>query len=83
MVQLSVIIPCRNESKYIANCIESIVNQDYPKLDMEVYLVDGMSTDGTRDIIADYCAKYDYIHLIDNPMHYVPYALNLGIKKAP
>ena len=82
MVQLSVIIPCRNESKYIANCIESIVNQDYPKSDMEVYLVDGMSTDGTRDIIADYCAKYDYIRLIDNPMHYVPYALNLGIEKA-
>ena len=82
MIQLSVIIPCRNESKYIAKCIESIVNQDFPKSDLEVFIVDGMSTDGTREIITDYCAKYDYIHLIDNPMHYVPYALNLGIEMA-
>ena len=49
---------------------------------MEVFIVDGMSTDGTRDIIAEYCAKYDYIHLIDNEKHYVPHALNLGIKRA-
>ena len=49
---------------------------------MEVFIVDGMSTDGTRDIIDEYCAKYDYIHLIDNEKHYVPHALNLGIKRA-
>lgn len=82
MIQLSVIIPCRNESKYISKCIDSIVNQDFPKSDLEVFIVDGMSTDGTRDIIAEYCAKYDYIHLIDNEKHYVPHALNLGIKRA-
>ena len=82
MIQLSVIIPCRNESKYISKCIDSIVNQDFPKSDLEVFIVDGMSTDGTRDIIADYCSKYDYIHLIDNEKHYVPHALNLGIKRA-
>ena len=47
---LSVIVPIYNEEKYIAKCIESIVSQDYPKDDLEVIFVDGMSSDKTRSI---------------------------------
>ena len=46
---ISVICPIYNEEKYIAKCIESILEQDYPKENMEVLFVDGMSTDKTRD----------------------------------
>lgn len=44
---LSVICPIYNEEKYIARCIESIIQQDYPKDDLEVLFVDCMSTDRT------------------------------------
>lgn len=77
---LSVIVPIYNEEKYISKCIDSILEQDYPKNDLEVVLVDGMSTDKTREIVAEYTAKYPFIRLIDNPKKIVPYAMNSGIK---
>ena len=77
---LSVICPIYNEEKYIAKCIDSILAQDYPKDDMEVIFVDGMSKDRTREIVAEYTNKYPFISLIDNPERIVPPAMNRGIK---
>lgn len=79
---LTVIVPIYNEEKYIAQCIESIVAQDFPKEDLEVLLVDGMSTDRTREIVSGYSAQYPFIYLLDNPKKIVPCAMNIGIKTA-
>lgn len=79
---LSVIVPIYNEEKYIAKCLDSILEQDYPKDDMELLLVDGMSTDKTREIVATYIAKYSFIRLIDNPDRIAPCAMNRGIREA-
>lgn len=76
---LSVICPIYNEEKYIVGCIESILVQDYPKNDLEVIFADGMSTDSTREIVANYVAQYPFIRLIDNPQRTVPPALNAAI----
>lgn len=76
---LSVICPIYNEEKYIAGCIESILGQDYPKDDLEVIFADGMSTDRTREIVAEYTVKYPFIKLIDNPDRIVSPALNRAI----
>ena len=77
---LSVICPIYNEEKYIAKCLDSIIDQDYPKDDMELFLVDGMSTDHTRDVIAKYQEKYPWIKVLDNPKRIAPCAMNIGIK---
>lgn len=77
---LSVICPIYNEEKYIRPCIDSILLQDYPCDDMEVFFVDGMSTDRTRKIVAEYTMRYPYIRLIDNPRKIVPCAMNIGIR---
>lgn len=79
---LSVICPIYNEEKYIAQCIESIIQQDYPKEDMEVLFMDGMSSDRTREIIAQYLSRYSFFRLIDNPLKKVSYAMNKGIEEA-
>lgn len=76
---LSVICPIYNEEKYIGACIESILSQDYQKEDLEVIFADGMSTDRTREFVAEYTAKYPFIRLIDNPKRIVPPALNAAI----
>ena len=76
---LSVICPIYNEEKYIAKCIESILEQDYPKENLEVIFVDGMSTDRTREIVSEYSEKYPFIQLLDNPDRIVPPAMNKGI----
>ena len=79
---LSVIVPIYNEEKYIAKCINSMLEQDYPKDDLEIILVDGMSKDKTREIVSTYTAKYPFIRLIDNPNRIAPWAMNIGIKEA-
>ena len=79
---VSIIVPCRNEERYIAKTIDSILANDYPKRKIEVLVVDGMSNDTTIDIIKSYCKEYPFIKLLRNKHRTVPYALNMGIKKS-
>lgn len=79
---VSVIIPCRDEGGHIADCLDSLVAQDWPRDRMEVFVVDGMSTDGTREVVARYAAQHPWIHLVDNPQRVTPVALNTGIRRA-
>lgn len=77
---LSVICPVYNEIKYIDACIQSVLFQDYPKRNIEILFVDGMSTDGTRDLINRYAKSNPFIKLVDNPQRIVPVAMNIGIR---
>ena len=79
--KVSIIIPCRNEEKFIEKCINSILKQDY-KGKIEVLVIDGMSEDKTREIIKKIAEKHRNIKLIDNHKKITPVALNLGIEKA-
>jgi len=79
---LSIICPVYNEEKYIVQFLNSLLQQDYPKDNLEILLVDGMSKDGTREVVADYISQYPFIRLIDNPNKIVPYAMNKGIEAA-
>lgn len=79
---ISVVCPIYNEEKYIAKCIDSILEQDFPHDDMEVLFVDGMSSDRTREIVLEYTDKYKFIRLLDNPHRTSPYAMNIGIENA-
>lgn len=73
-------MPIYNESKYIKGCIESLLEQDYPKNKMEWIFVDGNSVDDTVNIIKGYQNKYpDLIRVLNNPNKIVPYAMNIGI----
>lgn len=82
MEKISVIIPCRNEEKYIGKCIDSIFEQDYPKENFDLYIVDGKSTDKTKEIVQEFCKKEKNIHLLDNPDKTAPFAMNIGIRKS-
>ena len=80
---ISVVMPVYNEEKYIENCIDSLLLQDYPQDYMEWIFVDGMSTDRTTELIGAYIEKYPkLIKLLSNPNKTVPYAMNIGIKDA-
>lgn len=79
---VSVIIPCRNEEQFISKCLDSILNQDYPKEKMEILIIDGMSEDKTKEIIQKYIERYPFIKLLDNPQKITSSALNIGIKNA-
>lgn len=79
---ITVVIPVRNEEKFIEKCIKSILKQTYPHNNIKVVFCDGMSTDQTRNIILRYQNKYPLmIEIIENKQKIVPVALNLCIKK--
>ncbi|MGB9743313.1 MAG: glycosyltransferase family 2 protein [Minisyncoccales bacterium] len=84
MIEVSIIIPCRNEEKFIGKCLESIIKQDYPKEKMEVLVVDGMSEDKTRERIEEFKIKNLKlkIKILDNPNKFTPFGLNIGVKNA-
>lgn len=77
---ISIIIPCRNEEKFIGRCLDSVIKQDYPKEDMEILVVNGASQDKTEEIIDDFAGKYPFIKLLENPRKFTPFGLNIGIK---
>lgn len=79
---VSIILPIRNESRYISRCLEAILAQDYPSGRIEILVVDGMSDDGTRDIVKAFAARDVRVRLFSNPKQIVPSALNLGIRAA-
>jgi len=58
MPKISIVIPIFNEEEYIAKCLDSIIESDYDKNNMEVLLIDGGSTDKTVKIIHEYQQKY-------------------------
>ena len=81
---VSVIIPVRNEAKYIADSLGAVLSQDYPSHSMEVLVADGLSTDRTREIIAELADEYAHIDLkvLENPDRIVPTGMNIALMKA-
>jgi glycosyltransferase involved in cell wall biosynthesis len=81
-MRVTVIIPCRNEKNYIRECLNSLIDQNYSKKNFEVLVIDGMSNDGTREIIKEFIDNYSFIRLLDNHKKFIPFALNIGIKES-
>lgn len=79
---IAVIVPARNEEKYIAHLLDSFVMADYPKDKLEILVCDGLSDDQTQFIVQTYAQKHSWIKLLTNQNCTTPYAFNLGIQSA-
>src|SRR5438128_2432648 len=79
---VSVIVPCRNERDWIDSCLRSILAQESPGGGFEVIVADGMSDDGTREILQRLRAEHPGLRLVDNPGRIVSTGLNEAIKAA-
>ncbi len=79
-VFVTVIIPCFNAEKHLANTLKSIENQTYKNL--QVLLIDDHSLDNTIKIIEDFCERNPSFFLIKNKNKGVSSARNMGLKFA-
>ena len=61
---VSILIPARNEEKNIADCINDILQQDFPEELFEIIVVDDFSTDSTTRVVEDFCKRNGNIRLI-------------------
>ena len=81
-MNISVIIPCRNEEHYIEECIQAFLKQDYDLGKFEVLVIDGMSDDDTRKIIHENFSNNKKVRIVDNKRKTTPFALNKGIEES-
>jgi len=80
--RVSVIIPCRNEVATMAAFLASVCSQQPPDGGMEVIIADGMSDDGTREILRKEGNLEPRIRVIDNPGKIASTGLNAAIRAA-
>jgi succinoglycan biosynthesis protein ExoA len=84
MSRVSIIVPCYNEEATIRLLLKSIYDQTYPHPEIEVVLVDGMSTDQTRAQVVAFQQEYSdlLVRVVDNPKRIIPAALNVALRAA-
>ncbi len=78
--KLSIIIPVYNSEKYIKQCLDSVLNQDFR--DIEVICVDDGSTDNSLNILNDYAKKDKRVVIKRQNNKYAGVARNVGLSFA-
>mgnify|MGYP000943495772 CR=1 FL=1 len=83
MTYISIIIPVRNEEKFIENCLKSVLQfEDLRTFEFEILIIDGMSIDNTLKIVNKFKQNEPTIKYIENPEIIQATALNIGLKEA-
>ena len=75
---VSFVVATWQEAAFIGPCLERLLAQDLDG-DVEVLVVDGGSTDGTRQLVEEVATRDGRVRLLDNPARVAPAAFNLGI----
>jgi len=78
MIRFSVIVPAYNEEKHIANCLDALVRQDFPRDQYEIIMVNNNSTDSTKEI----ASRYARVRVIEELKQGCVHALIRGCKEA-
>ncbi|MGN0186239.1 MAG: glycosyltransferase family 2 protein [Paludibacteraceae bacterium] len=76
---VAIIIPALNEERFIAACLDSVLQQTYLLDKMDIMVVDGGSTDKTTTIVEQYHRQYGNIRLLRNGRKIQSVAFNIGV----
>ena len=80
---VTVLVPSYNEELYIEKCISSIIKNNYPIERLEVFIIDGMSTDGTVVVAQKYTEKYPFIRVLKNDKRIFPGGERFSLTRFP
>jgi len=78
---VSIIVAMRNEEEFIERCLDSLATQDYPHELLEVLVIDGRSSDRSREIVSAVRERVPHLQLLDNEKRVSPTAFNIGIRE--
>jgi len=79
--RISIVSPCRNEREPIAGFVASLLAQELPpQCELEVLIADGMSDDGTREILDELARRHPGLRIVSNPGLIVSTGLNAAIR---
>lgn len=79
---VSVILAVRNERTHIEDALLSLMQQDTPGFDLEIVVLDGKSSDGTREVVRRMAEVDARIRVVVNEQQKTPFAFNLGLQKS-
>ncbi len=79
---VSVIVPVRNEARYIERLLGQLLSQHYDPQRFEIIVVDGRSTDNTREIVDQFRGSHENLLLLDNPRRLSSAARNIAVRAA-
>lgn len=79
---VTLIMPIRNEERFIERSLGAVLSQDYPDDRLEILVVDGMSDDDTPTLVRHMLANRPNGRLLNNPGRIVPTAMNIGLAAA-
>ena len=77
--KLSIIVPVYNVEKYLKDCLDSLLDNNFPYTDYEIICVNDGSTDGSGDILDEYAERYENIVVINQENSGVSVARNKGL----
>jgi succinoglycan biosynthesis protein ExoA len=79
---VSIIVPVRNEARFIERTLDQLIGQDFDRERFEVIVVDGESTDGTPSLVERYAAAHPNVRLMANAKRLSSAARNIAIREA-
>jgi glycosyltransferase involved in cell wall biosynthesis len=79
---VTILVPCRDEVGFIDGCLRSIIENGYPEERLQVLVIDGLSTDGTTEVVNRFSQAHQCVTRIENVARITPVALNLGVAAA-
>ncbi len=77
---LTIVMPVRNEARFISDTLAQLLSQEYPVDRYEILVCDGISDDATRTIVTEMAQQYSQIRLLDNPAHLSSAGRNVGFR---
>ncbi len=84
MYKVSVVVPLYNAEKYVADCIESVINQTIGFENIELIIVDDKSTDNGKAVALEYAKKFENIKVLETEKNtgIAGHARNVGVANA-
>jgi cellulose synthase/poly-beta-1,6-N-acetylglucosamine synthase-like glycosyltransferase len=79
---VTIVIPVRNEKRHVLSCLRSLSLSDYPSERIEIVVVDGLSTDGSKEVVLEFQREHENVRLVENPHRFTPHGMNIGIRLA-
>jgi GT2 family glycosyltransferase len=79
---VTVVVPTYNDGAHLRQCLDSLIQSDYPAGHFEVLVVDGGSDDGSQSIVLQLAEEAGFIRMLGNPRRVAAAGVNIGIESA-